>query len=61
MRKLQYSLNIEQLRRTRREIVPAIFTEHQFELIEKKASGREMTNTEKAEFSRSVSPKDLEQ
>jgi len=57
MRKLQYSLNIEQLRRTRREIVPAIFTEHQFELIEKKASGREMTNTEKAEFSRSVSRK----
>ena len=41
----------------KKEIVPAIFTEHQFGLIKKRFSGKRMSNSEKNEFSRAISRK----
>lgn len=39
------------------EIVPALFTEHQFDLLQKKARQEKLTASEKVEFSRSISKK----
>lgn len=57
MRKLQYQLDLKRFREIKGEIVPAVFTEHQFCLIEKKFSGKKMSASEKNEFSRTVSRK----
>ncbi len=57
MRTLQYTIDLEQLRRIKEEIVPVLFTEHQFHLIEKKMTNKKMTQSEKNEFSRTVSRK----
>jgi len=57
MRRLQYTLNLVHLRGIKKDIVPAIFTLHQFELIEKRFSNKKMTPSEKNEFSRAVSKK----
>lgn len=55
MRKLNYAVNPEQFKRIKQDIVPVIFTEHQFQLIMKKFSGKPLTNSEKTEFSRTIS------
>ncbi len=57
MRILSYSLDLALLTRIKADIVPAIFTEHQFGLIRKRLSGGKLTDSEKNEFSRSVSRK----
>jgi|SRR3989338_316453 len=57
MRKLRYSLNLPHLRRIKSDIVPALFTEHQFWLIEQKFKHKTMTASEKNEFSRTISRK----
>ncbi len=57
MRSLQYSINIEQLRSIKQDIVPVLFTEHQFKLIEKKSLGKPLNASQKSEFSRSISRK----
>ncbi|MDO8656416.1 MAG: hypothetical protein Q7K45_04200 [Nanoarchaeota archaeon] len=57
MRRLKYSLNTAHLRRIKAQIVPTLFTYHQFGLIEKKFQNKKMTSTEKNEFSRTVSRK----
>ena len=57
MRKLGYSLNLQHLRVVKSEIVPTLFTPHQFQLIEKKYTQKLMTASEKNEFSRTVSRK----
>ncbi len=57
MRKLKYSLNIRHLRRIKSDIVPALFTEHQFRLIEQKCKHKAMTASEQNEFSRTISRK----
>lgn len=57
MRRLEYDLNLHYFREIKDYIVPALFTEHQFGLIEKKAAGQKMTDSEKNEFSRAVSRK----
>lgn len=57
MRKLTFELDLRHLREIKGEIVPVLFTEHQFCLIEKKQSGQKMTASEKNEFSRAVSRK----
>ncbi len=57
MRKLTYSIDIEHFRSIKNSLIPALFTEHQFNLIEKKFSGKLMTPTEKNEFSRTISKK----
>ena len=57
MRKLAYSMDLAHLRQIKNDIVPALFTRHQFDLIIKKFSGKAMTPTEKNEFSRAISKK----
>ncbi len=57
MRKLNYTLDIEHFNSIKEDIVPALFTKHQLDLINKKFSGRNMTNSEKNEFSKAVSKK----
>ncbi len=57
MRKLSFKLDLAKVRKIKKEIVPAIFTLHQFHLIEKKFSGTRMTASEKNEFSRTISRK----
>jgi len=57
MRKLAYSMDLAHLRQIKNDIVPALFTSHQFDLIIKKFSGKEMTPSEKNEFSRTISKK----
>lgn len=57
MRKLKYSIDLKHFREIKKEIVPALFTEHQFELIEKKAENKALTLSEKNEFSRTISKK----
>lgn len=57
MRKLQYSINLEHFRKIKNEIIPSVFTEHQFKLIEKRMRNKKMTASEKNEFSRTVSKK----
>lgn len=57
MRKLNWTMSLNQLRSVKNEVVPALFTKHQFHLIEDKLSGKELTPTERSEFSRSISRK----
>lgn len=57
MRKLSFTLNVEHLRRIKPEIVPALFTEHQFRLLEKRFLQKRMSSSEKNEFSRAISRK----
>lgn len=57
MRKLDYSINLEYFNEIKKDIVPTLFTKHQFDLINKKFLGRRMTDSEKNEFSRAVSKK----
>ncbi len=57
MRKLSYSLDVPYLRKIKAEIVPTLFTVHQFSLIEKRFLGKKMTISEKNEFSRTISKK----
>ena len=57
MRKLSYSINLRHFKGIKKDIVPAIFTEHQFNLIEKKFTGKRMSQSEKNEFSRAISRK----
>lgn len=57
MRKLDYTVNLVHLKSIKQDIVPVIFTVHQFQLIEKKFTNKYMTQSEKNEFSRTVSRK----
>lgn len=57
MRKLSYSIDLAHFEKIKADLVPAMFTKHQFELIRKKFSERHMTATERNEFSRAVSRK----
>lgn len=57
MRKLDYSINLEHFNEIKKYIVPNLFTKHQFDLINRKFSGRKMTDSEKNEFSRAISKK----
>lgn len=57
MRKLTFGLDLHHLKEVKSEIVPVLFTEHQFRLIEKKQKGRAMSASERNEFSRTVSRK----
>ncbi len=57
MRKLNYSVDIAHLGRIKAQIVPTLFTNHQFNLIEKKFQNKKMTPSEKNEFSRTISAK----
>ncbi|MBI2151135.1 hypothetical protein HYU21_00210 [Candidatus Woesearchaeota archaeon] len=45
------------VQRFKDEIVPILFTEHQFDLLRKKAKQEKFTASEKVEFSRSISKK----
>ncbi len=55
MRKLGFELDWQHFRQIKSEIVPTLFTRHQFHLIEKKATAKKMTASERNEFSRAVS------
>lgn len=57
MRQLAYNIEIEHLKKIKTSIVPVIFTEHQFQLMEKKMANQTLTNSEKNEFSRTISKK----
>src|SRR3989338_7439634 len=57
MRKLSFEINLSMLRKIKPQIVPTIFTNHQFKLIEKRFSNKIMTQSERNEFSRTVSRK----
>jgi len=57
MRKLNYSINLEYFKEIKKDIVPTLFTKHQFNLINKKFSDKKMTQSEKNEFSRTISKK----
>ncbi|MBI5392567.1 hypothetical protein HZA96_01740, partial [Candidatus Woesearchaeota archaeon] len=57
MRKLQFAINFKHLQRIEKEIVPALFTQHQFHLLRRKCLQQQMSASEKNEFSRSISRK----
>ena len=57
MRKLDYTIDLAYFDEIKEYIVPAIFTSHQFGLIKKKFSNKKMSNSEKNEFSRTISKK----
>lgn len=57
MRRLKYSLNPAHLQRIKSQIIPTLFTQHQFELIFKKLKHQKMSPSEKNEFSRTISRK----
>jgi len=57
MRKLQFNINLEHFKKVKKDIIPSIFTAHQFKLIEKRVMNKPMTASEKNEFSRTVSKK----
>ena len=57
MRKLEYGINLEHFKKIKQDIVPTLFTEHQFQLIKKKFTNKPMTQSEKNEFSRTISKK----
>ena len=48
---------MRKFRAIKTSLVPVLFTEHQFQLIENKMSGKKLTPSEKNEFSRAVSKK----
>ena len=57
MRKLNYEINLDLFEKIEEEIVPILFTEHQFDLIIKKFSNKTLSQSEKNEFSRTISKK----
>jgi len=57
MRRLRYTLDLELFKKIKKDIVPALFTEHQFNLIKKKFTNKKMSDSEKNEFSRTISKK----
>ncbi len=57
MRKLRTILLQTKLHNLKEEIVPTLFTKHQFDLMQKKAKQQKLTASEKVEFSRSISKK----
>ena len=57
MRKLKYTIDLQLFRKIKKDIVPIIFTEHQFRLIEKRFTNKKMSDSEKNEFSRTISKK----
>ena len=57
MRRLSYTIDWGHFRKIKKEIVPTLFTEHQFNLIGKKFSGKKFSLSEKNEFSRTISRK----
>ncbi|MEK6938419.1 MAG: hypothetical protein AABX04_05220 [Nanoarchaeota archaeon] len=57
MVKLKREQGLVKLLNMKAEMVPVLFTEHQFHLIRKKAQQQRLTASEKVEFSRSVSKK----
>jgi len=57
MRKLEFSLDPEYIAEIKSDIVPAIFTEKQFNLIIKRFSGKKLSQGERNNFSRYVSKK----
>lgn len=57
MRKLKYSIDLQHFDEIKEDIVPIIFTKHQFNLIKKRFSNKKMTASEKNEFSRTISKK----
>ncbi|MFH1276176.1 MAG: hypothetical protein ABIH82_03620 [Candidatus Woesearchaeota archaeon] len=57
MRKLPFTPDWDLLKGIKEDLVPVLFTEHQFDLIRKKCSKQMMTQTEKNEFSRTISRK----
>mgnify|MGYP001603413926 CR=1 FL=1 len=57
MRKLNYEINLDLFEKIEEEIVPILFTEHQFDLIIKKFSNKTLSQSEKNEFSITISKK----
>lgn len=57
MRRLSFSVNLHQLKRAKQDVVPTLFTEHQFRLINKKFKNKPLSLSERNEFSRSISKK----
>lgn len=57
MRTLSYQIDIQQFKRIKEDIVPTLFTEHQFQLAIKRFANRKLTQTERNEFSRTISRK----
>lgn len=57
MRKLQFNLNLQYLKEKKADLVPTLFTEHQFQLLEKKLTHKYLSPSEKNEFSRTISRK----
>jgi hypothetical protein len=55
MRKLSFKLDLDHIKSIKQEIVPYIFTNHQYNLILKRFSNKSLTLSEKNEFSRSIS------
>lgn len=50
-------VDLELFKNIKGEIIPTLFTEHQFNLIEKRFMNKKMTASEKNEFSRTISKK----
>ncbi len=57
MRKLGYVVDLNYFNQIKNEIVPTLFTKHQFELIQKRFMNEQMSDSEKNEFSRTISRK----
>ena len=57
MRKLNYTVDLNHFKEIEEDIVPILFTKHQFNLIEKRFMGKSLTFTERNEFSRTISKK----
>ena len=57
MDRFKPEFNWTKLRNLKAEMVPVLFTEHQFYLINKKSKKHKLTASEKVEFSRSISKK----
>lgn len=57
MRTLSYSIDLDHFNDIKKEIVPILFTEHQFNLIIKRFTNKQLTLSEKNEFSRTISRK----
>ncbi len=57
MRKLQWAFSLKQLQSAKAVLVPALFTKHQYHLLEKRCNNQHLTPSERSEFSRSISPK----
>ncbi|MBW2975304.1 hypothetical protein KY366_06305 [Candidatus Woesearchaeota archaeon] len=57
MRKLDYSIDLEHFKEIKEDLVPVLFTPHQFDLISKRFSNRKMSASENNEFSRAISKK----